>query len=175
MKKNFYLIFLAVFIVALFLKRFSIPLADQTLVLGCVSLAIGYIVRGLKNLFNENYSIPLRILTITSGFLLSFTFIGILFNHQWWPFPYYPIAFWIVWPLFTLGVLIQLTVYLAKYYKDENESGRKGVKKNIIFPLIIILPISVITFFASNETFCKIFKAYIIEEFEERSKQKAKE
>ena len=167
MKKNFFIIFLTVLLVVLAFKRFALPTGTILLIIGTASLVIGYLINGLITFKNQEYSNELKYLKIFSSFYLVLTLIGLIFRHQWWEFPYWLIIFRIVWPILTIGLLIRLFVYLKGQTKTEN----KIFKKNILFPLTIIIILAIPTFFTSTKTFCKIFKSYSSEQLYEKWQQ----
>jgi len=62
--------------------------------------------------------------------------------------------------MLTIGILIRIMVYLKEQIKNLN----KKFKKDILFPLTIIIILAVPPFFTSTKTFCKIFKSYSSEQ-----------
>lgn len=168
MKKNFYTIFLILLIVGLLLNRFALPAGGLTLIIGTAALIIGYIVKGLQNFKTQEYSKELRIMSITTSFYLALTLIGIVFRHQWWALPFYGLIFKILWPLLTLGLLVQLIIYLTSQAKSEKKEIKKRFAKNTLVPLVLIVLLAIPTFLTSTETFCKIYKPYTADELYKR-------
>jgi len=69
--------------------------------------------------------------------------------------------------MLTIGILIRIMVYLKEQIKNLN----KKFKKDILFPLTIIIILAVPTFFTSTKTFCKIFKSYSSEQLYKKWQQ----
>jgi len=168
MKKNGILIFLGIFILGLIMKKLSLPLSDQILILGTIGYSIAFLIFGIKQLITDELSILLKITFFVSSVYLAFTLVGIVYRHMWWRISNYTLLFWVIWPILTLAVVILITIFIIIQFKKEDSKYKRSFIKNLIIPLFFILFVSIPSFFTSTETFCKIFKAYTAEQLYEK-------
>lgn len=170
MKKNLALIFLSLQISALLLIRFALPGGSLLLILSSGSLIVYYLFSGIAGLRQNEISAWGKISRVLIPAFLSYTIPGILFRHMWWPFPAYRILFIIVWPVLALGIITLLILLLKKDFKTLTEELKTELKRKLIIPVLIVLPLAAFTFFTSTENFCRIFKSYTQAEWEQRWK-----
>lgn len=168
MKKNFYPILLLLVLLALLLKRNSLPGGGLVLIITAGALAIGYFVKGVRYVRTGSFSDEIRTFTMATCFYLAFTLIGLMFRHQWWPFPFYDLAFHIFWPLATISVIVQLIRFYIISGKHLPSKQKRVLTKELIVPFYMVTLLAIPSFLFTTEWFCKIYKPYTFEEINGR-------
>ncbi len=160
MKKNYFLIFLSLFILGLLFKKLGWVGSDIVFVTSIVLLIIVY-AKSLLNI-NEDYEERKTTQFIFRVFLMV-TLIGILFRHQFWYFPFWYLIFKVLWPAFLLIVIIHL-IGIYKIRNDLKVEYRIQFIREVLVPLLIVIILAFPTFFLKTDNFVKIFKSSSYEE-----------
>jgi hypothetical protein len=166
MKKNYFIVFLSSFIIGLLFIKLGWPGGSLLIVLSTVLLIIGYTNKLIRYKSKPN---DFNRIIIEISIYLIFTLIGILFRHQFWPFPYWNVLFKYIWPIFSLVIIVNLfkLIDIIKF-KALTKEYRNGFLKDFLIPLVIFFILSIPTFFTTTNHFVKIFKHYSYEELMDR-------